>query len=84
MQDLARIAEPLTRMTPKHYRFEWTGEQQQAFDELKKRFTEQPILCHYDHTLPIELRTDASEMGLGAVLLREGEDGRKRVVAYAS
>ena len=42
------------------------------------------MLCHYDFSRPLELRTDASGVGLGAVLLHEFPERQKRVIAYAS
>lgn len=43
-------------------------EQQQAFDELKKRFQSPLILQHLDHDAETEVYTDASYVGPGAVL----------------
>lgn len=75
------IEKPKTDGTEK---FEWADEQQKAFDEIKEKLTSQPVLCHYDRNIPLELRTDACGYGLGAILLHVQKDGRKQVVAYAS
>ena len=84
VEGFASIAEPLTRLTKKDTPFVWSTEQQVALDELKRRITTQPIMCHFDHSVPVELRTDASGYGLGAILLHVFPDRRKRVIEYAS
>lgn len=82
--DFASIAEPMNRLTKKDVPFEWKEEQQKSFDTIKAKLTAEPVLCHFDNTLPIELRTDASDYGLGAVLLHERANGQRNVIAYAS
>ena len=84
IKGFATIAEPINALLKKEVKFQWGADQQRAFDELKERLATQPVLCHYDYTLPIELRTDASGIGLGAVLLHEFPERQKRVIAYAS
>ena len=63
--------------------FRWAEEQQQAFDTIISSLTNPPVLAYANYSLPFELHTDASSNGLGAVLYQE-QDGKKRVVAYAS
>ena len=60
----------------------WGKEQMNAFDTLKRLLTSSPILGYDDSTLPYELHTDASGIGLGAVLYQR--QGEKRVICYAS
>ena len=57
--------------------------QQKAFDALKKALVMQPILRMADLSQPFILPVDASDDGLGAVLL-QAEEGKKSPVAYAS
>lgn len=41
-------------------------------------------LCHFDHTLPITLATDASAIGIGAILSHVMNDGTEKPIACAS
>ncbi|CAI5661042.1 unnamed protein product [Oreochromis niloticus] len=63
--------------------FIWTQDCQQAFNTLRRSLTESPVLAPPDPTLPFVLDTDASNVGLGAVLSQVGPEGEK-VVAYFS
>ncbi|MEW8316224.1 MAG: reverse transcriptase domain-containing protein [Candidatus Thiodiazotropha endolucinida] len=63
--------------------FVWGQEQEQAFRTIIERLTHPPVLAYADYKLPFKLHTDASSTGLGAVLYQQ-QDGRDRVVAYAS
>nr|KAG5702755.1 hypothetical protein BaRGS_003629 [Batillaria attramentaria] len=67
----------------KQRKFHWGEEEQQAFDQLKARLTSAPVLAYADPQKPFILNTDASTEGLGAVLYQH-QDGRDRVIAYAS
>lgn len=79
----ADIASPLTRLLQKDVPFIWTPECEEAFRQLKFVLTSGPILRHFDRLAPIEVHTDASAVGIGAVLVQR-HDGREHVIAYAS
>jgi len=55
-------------------------DRQDAFEELKKRLTEVPVLACTDFNESFVLQMDASEIGLGAVLTQTIQ-GEKRVIA---
>ena len=60
-----------------------TAECEAAFQDLKESMCLDPVLQSPDFSLPFTVQTDASGLGLGAVLLQgEGED--KRPVQYVS
>lgn len=61
----------------------WTTECKDAFDTIIDKLTTAPILGFADPKSPYVLHTDASTIGLGAVLYQE-QQGQKRVIAYAS
>lgn len=81
----ARVAEPLTALTRKGVPYEWTPSCEQAFQALKQKLVEAPILAYPspDPDAPFVLDTDASDMALGAVL-SQVQGGTERVIAYAS
>ena len=61
----------------------WTETQQTAFETLKEKLTNPPVLAYADYRLSFKLHTDASTTGLVAVLYQH-QDGQDRVVSYAS
>ena len=63
--------------------FVWSDKQQEAFNHICQKLMSTPVLGFADYKLPFELHTDASLNGLGAVLYQT-QNGRKRVIAYAS
>lgn len=67
----------------KLFKDSWTMECQQAFEKLKEKLTCAPTLGYADFTIPFVLETDASNLGLGAVLYQQ-QRGHKTVIAYAS
>ncbi|GBB94938.1 hypothetical protein RclHR1_24450004 [Rhizophagus clarus] len=68
IKNFARIARPLTDLTSKKIDFKWTEKQQEAFESLKKKLMEKPILKHPDFEKEFILITDASGEGLGFIL----------------
>ena len=83
IDDFATIARPLTLLTRKDARFEWSSEAQKAFEELKGRLISHPILAHADVNRPYNLYTDASGYCIGGVLTQEFEDG-EHAIQYIS
>src|ERR1044072_6673724 len=78
----ADIARPLYDLTRKDKEFEWMEAQQKAFEIIKKKLMEEPILAHPDWNKPFNLYTDASDTELGAILTQEDENEKGRVIAY--
>ena len=69
-------------LTQKDNMYVWSNACDHAFQTLKNKLTEAPILVYpkFDkQASPIILQTDASAIGLGAVLEQDGH-----VIAYAS
>lgn len=77
------VCQPSAAQADKAFKFSWTPECQQSFEHLKERLTSAPTTGYADFTLPFVLETDASSLGLGAVLYQQ-QGGKKTVIAYAS
>jgi hypothetical protein len=60
---------PLTDLTRKDMRFIWTSECQEAFEKVKHALTNAPVLAPPKLGKPFEVVSDASGVGLGAVVL---------------
>ena len=84
IHEFSQIAKPLHRLTERNAPFEWTRDCQHSFEQLKGKLTTAPILAYPDYSRPFLLDTDASDVGIGAVLAQHDDEGRERVVAYAS
>ena len=67
----SNITKPLNDTTKKDQPFKWTTECQQAFEELKRCFTEEPVLMMPDQTKPFQIEFDVSKYASGAVLTQE-------------
>ena len=77
--------EPKAIAIPDSYKkFNWTGEHQEAVNLLKTHLTSAPVLGYPDFSRHFGLETDASLQGLGAVLSQRDENGKSRVITYAS
>ncbi len=81
----SEVSAPLTDLTKKGLpnRVSWDEPQQRAFQTLKDLLTREPILRMPCPEREFILQTDASDDGVGAVLMQEFPDG-KFPIAYAS
>nr|GEY67069.1 reverse transcriptase domain-containing protein [Tanacetum cinerariifolium]GEY71369.1 reverse transcriptase domain-containing protein [Tanacetum cinerariifolium] len=68
IQDFSKIAWPMTHLLKKETPFNFSKECIEAFNTLKKKLTEAPILVAPDWDLPFEIMCDASDFAIGAVL----------------
>nr|GEY83301.1 reverse transcriptase domain-containing protein [Tanacetum cinerariifolium] len=68
IQDFSKIAGPMTHLLEKETSFIFSKECIEAFNILKKKLTETPILVAPNWDLPFEIMCDASDFTLGAVL----------------
>ncbi|KAI3777140.1 hypothetical protein L1987_46934 [Smallanthus sonchifolius] len=79
IQDFSKIANPLTTLTQKAVKFEWSQKQGEAFKTLKQKLGTAPILALPEGNDDFIIYCDASRIGLGCVLMQ-----REKVIAYAS
>ena len=77
------VAGPLHGLTRKGVDFVWSESCEEAFRTLKRLLTQAPVLAFPDFSLGFLLETDASGLGLGAVLAQE-QDGVVWPIAYSS
>ncbi|GJS00844.1 reverse transcriptase domain-containing protein [Tanacetum coccineum] len=83
IKDFSKISRPMTHLLEKNTLFIFSDECIQAFETLKKKLTEAPILIAPDWDLPFELMCDASDFAIGAVLGQRHEK-HFRPIHYAS
>jgi hypothetical protein len=74
VQDFAKISQPLTYLTKKNIKYNWTSDQQQAFDTLKHALVSPPILRYPDFTKQFIVNTDASATSIAAILTQVHND----------
>jgi hypothetical protein len=80
---LASLANPLHGLLKKNAVQRWTDAQEAAKEKLVKILVSSPVLAHFDENIDIIVQTDASLVGLGAVVIQDGGEGL-RPIAYAS
>ncbi|GJV30989.1 reverse transcriptase domain-containing protein [Tanacetum coccineum] len=68
IQDFSKIARPMTHLLEKETPFIFSKECIEAFETLKMKLTQAPILVAPDWDLPFEIMCDASDFAVGAVL----------------
>ncbi|GJX11483.1 reverse transcriptase domain-containing protein [Tanacetum coccineum] len=83
IKDFSKISRPMTHLLEKNTPFIFSDDCIQAFQTLKKKLTEAPILIAPDWDLPFELMCDASDFAIGAVLEQRHEK-HFRPIHYAS
>ncbi|GJT49485.1 putative reverse transcriptase domain-containing protein [Tanacetum coccineum] len=72
--NFSKIAKPLTSLTQKNKKYEWGVEQEEAFQTLKNNLCDAPILSLLDGVEDFVVYCDASNQGLGCVLMQRGKD----------
>jgi len=84
IDNFSKIANPLTSLTKKNEKFSWDTEKECAFRTLQQKLTNPPILSYFYNNRKTEIRTDASDAGLGAILSQYESNGNNVVIEYAS
>jgi hypothetical protein len=62
---------PLTALTKKNSKFQWTTEHQQAFDSFKNSLTREVVLAYPNFSVPFEIYTNASKYQIGSVITQK-------------
>ena len=76
---LSDMTEPLRRVEDKAVDWCWLAQHQKAFTTVKEYLAKAPVLKYYDVNEEVTIQCDASETGLGAVLMQKGQP-----IAFAS
>ncbi|GJZ26523.1 putative reverse transcriptase domain-containing protein [Tanacetum coccineum] len=79
IEGFSKIAKPMTKLTQKNVKFDWSKKAEAAFQLLKQKLCSAPILALPEGSENFVVYCDASHKGLGAVLMQ-----REKVIAYAS
>ena len=78
--NLASMEEPLYHLTKKATPWKWEA----AFEQLKNVLSSDQVLVHFDPNKTLVLACDASNVGIGAVLVHRYPDGSERPIANMS
>ena len=81
---LSESTDKLRKLLKKNTEWKWETEQQNDFEMIKKRLTEEPALAHYAKDKDNTVTTDASKTGLGITLWQNQVDGELKPIAFDS
>nr|GFB72943.1 putative reverse transcriptase domain-containing protein [Tanacetum cinerariifolium] len=79
IKGFSKVARPMTKLTQKKVKFEWGDKQESAFQLLKQKLCSAPILALPEGSEDFIVYCDASNKGLGVVLMQ-----REKVISYSS
>ena len=84
LQNMADVLAPLYKLLRKDVPWQWTEDEQTAFQASKDLLTSSSLLVHFNPDYDLVLMCDASSYGVGAVLAHRMPDGSERPIGYAS
>nr|GEX84120.1 reverse transcriptase domain-containing protein [Tanacetum cinerariifolium] len=84
IQDFSKIARPMTRHLEKDTPFLFSKECVEAFQTLKRKLTESPILIAPDWDLPFELMCDASDFAIDSGCSKHMTGNRSQIMKFIS
>jgi hypothetical protein len=83
IESYSKTTSVLTKLLQKNVEYNWTTECQSAFDQLKEKLTQAPVLAFADFQMQFILTTDACDSGIGGVL-SQCFDGVEKPVLFLS
>ena len=84
LPDLSTIIAPLDKLRGVKVPWRWTEVEQSAFCKLKALLSSEHVVACYNPQLPVKVESDASAVGLGAVISHIFPDGSEKPIEYAS
>ncbi|PFX27769.1 Retrovirus-related Pol polyprotein from transposon 17.6 [Stylophora pistillata] len=72
-QHLSTASQPLRQLEKKEIEWHYQHPQDKAFKEIKEFITKAPVLQYFDVSKNVTIQCDASQYGIGATLLQEGQ-----------
>ena len=72
------IASPLWDLTKAHAKWKWGTAEENAFQAVKRQLTQAPVIAFFKKGAETRITTDASPVGIGALLEQKQEDGQYR------
>lgn len=82
--NISQILEPFHNLLRKNVNFEWTSDCERSFKLIKDYLCSEPCLAIFNPRRDTIVQTDASIIGIGAILKQKQEDGTYKPVAYFS
>ncbi|GKG17062.1 putative reverse transcriptase domain-containing protein, partial [Tanacetum coccineum] len=73
IENFSKIAKPLTLLTQKNKDYVWGEDQEKAFQILKEKLCNAPVLTLPDGPNDFVVYCDASHQGFGCVLMQRGK-----------
>ncbi|CAF1478973.1 unnamed protein product, partial [Adineta steineri] len=83
ISNFSTIAQPFFDLTKKNAKFTWNNAEQAAFDKIKQLLISKPLLQFPDSNSLFIIQVDASNYGIGAVLMQNKSNG-EQPIAYMS
>ncbi|XP_075079838.1 uncharacterized protein LOC142165110 [Nicotiana tabacum] len=83
IKEFSKISKPLTNLLMKDVKFDFSSDYMIAFDTLKEKLSNAPVVVFPDWSQPFEIMCDASDTAVGAVL-GQRKDKIFRLIYYAS
>ena len=84
VRNFAVITSPLWDLTKLDVEWEWKRIHQESFEEIKHSLTTCPVMAYWNQEAETRITTDASQVGIGAILEQKQPDNSYRPIYYAS
>lgn len=84
VENFSSVVFPITEVLSSKKTFCWTEDANEAFRKIKQLLTTAPVLINPDFSRKFFIQCDASDFGIGAVLVQLDDEGNERPVAFMS